>query len=101
VLMDKQRPDGQLVIGDVSLPYLVARILNRLARQHGGPPLSYAKHLREAIEVEVGNQVLFMRSRGDSWREIGAELGVTAQAAHRKYGTSTKKAKVTQTDMQP
>jgi hypothetical protein len=44
-------------------------------------------HKREEVEVELERGVQAARAAHRSWSEIGAMLGVSKQAAQRKYGT--------------
>jgi len=44
---------------------------------------------RESIDVALAAAVRAARKNGRSWSEIGAMLGVTKQAAQRKYGHPT------------
>lgn len=44
---------------------------------------------RDGIDVALGDAVRTARREGRSWSEIGAMLGVTKQAAQRKYGSPT------------
>ncbi|WP_216588061.1 hypothetical protein [Streptomyces brasiliscabiei] len=47
--------------------------------------LSLAAELRAAAELRVLKEIGRCRASGLSWAEIGAALGVSAQAAHRRY----------------
>ncbi|MGX7824076.1 helix-turn-helix domain-containing protein [Actinokineospora sp. 24-640] len=42
--------------------------------------------LRKLLERLEAVQVRSARAHGWSWQEIAAELGVTKQAVHKKYG---------------
>ncbi len=44
---------------------------------------------REDVDAELAKTVRAARAAGRSWSEIGAMLGVSKQAAQRKYGTKT------------
>lgn len=44
---------------------------------------------RDDVEAELTATVHAARAAGRSWSEIGAMLGVSKQAAQRKYGTKT------------
>ena len=44
---------------------------------------------RRQVEDELDSAVRAARSAHRSWSEIGAMLGVTKQAAQRKYGSKT------------
>ena len=41
--------------------------------------------LRSAAEVLIAERVQAERQRGATWQDIGAELGVTWQAARKRY----------------
>lgn len=44
---------------------------------------------RDDVEAELAKTVRAARASHRSWSEIGAMLGVSKQAAQRKYGTKT------------
>jgi hypothetical protein len=48
--------------------------------------LAAVASLRELLERLEALQVARARERGWSWQEIGAALGVSKQAAHKKHG---------------
>ena len=43
-------------------------------------------------ERQTGEAVLAARRAGVSWKRIGAELGISAQAAQQRYGSVPKSA---------
>jgi hypothetical protein len=43
---------------------------------------------REHVDDDLTAAVHAARTAGRSWSEIGAMLGVSKQAAHRKYGST-------------
>lgn len=45
--------------------------------------------LRDAVDFELAESVRAARKAKRSWSEIGAMLGVSKQAAQRKYGSKT------------
>ncbi|MFD8349988.1 hypothetical protein ACFV1X_13730 [Streptomyces coelicoflavus] len=47
--------------------------------------LSLAGELRTAAELRVLKEIARCRDSGVSWADIGAALGVSGQAAHRRY----------------
>lgn len=47
---------------------------------------------RARSERQIRNAVEAARRAGISWKRIGAELGITAQAAQQRYGEATKSA---------
>lgn len=44
---------------------------------------------RDQVDAELAESVRAARAAHRSWSEIGAMLGVSKQAAQRKYGTKT------------
>ena len=44
---------------------------------------------RDGIDLALADAVRAARREGRSWSEVGAMLGVTKQAAQRKYGSPT------------
>lgn len=46
--------------------------------------LNYQRH---ALDREIAQTVASSREHGQSWNTIGRALGVTAEAARRRYGT--------------
>ncbi|MGW5050953.1 helix-turn-helix domain-containing protein [Actinokineospora sp. NPDC004072] len=62
----------------------------RLAHAAGdadpGTGLRAVAALRRLLERLEAVQVRSARAQGWSWQEIAAELGVTKQAVHKKYG---------------
>jgi hypothetical protein len=44
---------------------------------------------RDHVDTELAKSVMAARAANRSWSEIGAMLGVSKQAAQRKYGTKT------------
>lgn len=87
-------------------------VIDRLARRaviySGGTRLRALADIRAAVEasiqaeIDVGDrggatdaEVLLERVMGGAlprltWRQIGEDLGVSAQAAHRKYGPRSR-----------
>lgn len=51
-----------------------------------GSPLAKAAELRDAAEELVAARVAEARIFGRTWREIGDDLGVSHQAALKRYG---------------
>ena len=51
-----------------------------------GSPLAKAVELREAAEELVEARVAEARIYGRTWRQIGEDLGVSHQAALKRYG---------------
>jgi len=47
---------------------------------------------RARSERQIGEAVEAARRAGISWKRIGVELGITAQAAQQRYGPATRPA---------
>lgn len=77
-------------------PYTVAREhLDRFAlyvrtNDTAAGYLQDLKLLEFTIDRARTETVQAMRADGMTWEQVGAALGVTAQAAHRRYRTVTK-----------
>lgn len=60
---------------------------------HPDNPLARLRATVEAqrlLEREISVEVRRAHLAGYSWREIASALGVSRQAAHKKYGKATK-----------
>jgi hypothetical protein len=53
-------------------------------------PLRRAALSRARSERQVADAVVAARRAGVSWKRIGAELGISAQAAQQRYGSVTE-----------
>ncbi|MGF0118627.1 DUF3887 domain-containing protein [Promicromonospora sp. Marseille-Q5078] len=51
------------------------------------------EHLRELVTLSVQSEVDLARAQGETWAGIGAGLGLSRQAAFRRYGTKKKTTK--------
>ena len=83
--MAARKPEPERLIKDVSLVDLVGRIVARLSAQTGEPDYLAARDLKAAVDSWLYRQVLLDIVLGRPWKEIGEKLGISAQAAHRKY----------------
>jgi hypothetical protein len=101
--MARHTPDPDRHLENVPFQDLVDRIARRTVRESGGTRLRALADLRAAVESRIEAET-HVRSRYNdengeqldkvlgtlkaqlTWREIGDELGVSAQAAHRRYG---------------
>jgi hypothetical protein len=55
-----------------------------------GDALRAAAEVRAAVDDHLRTLVDWARTEGATWAEIGAAIGVTAQAAQQRYGRSVK-----------
>ena len=63
------------------------KILGDLGTDDDGfADLSRAVALRDLSDVLVRDAVAALRASGASWRDVGAELGLSRQAAQQRYG---------------
>lgn len=62
------------------------RLADAAGDQDPGTGLRAVAALRKLLERLEAVQVRSARAQGWSWQEIAAELGVTKQAVHKKYG---------------
>lgn len=86
MLMEKYTPDGHRTVADVPLSLVMHRLAIRVAKERGIEPLSALADLRRAVEIAIERELLFpLVLKELTWSEIGSRLGVSAQAAHRKY----------------
>ncbi len=66
------------------------RILRAYGRRVGDgdvEALALMLDLAEEIDTAIAEAVKGLRTRGYSWAEIGARLGITRQAAQQRWGT--------------
>jgi hypothetical protein len=63
-------------------------IVGDLARQSGDHRYRCGRDLKAAIDVAIRRDIRRRLAEDPqlTWKTIGEELGVSAQAAHRKYG---------------
>jgi hypothetical protein len=100
MLMASRKPDPDRPVEGTTLRIAIERLALRAVKDSGGTTLRALADIRAAvdaaIERDIANdgslhdpEILFERvvgaRRRRSWREIGDDLGVSAQAAHRKY----------------
>lgn len=62
------------------------RQLDQLGYEAGAPALRAASRLRELVDDLERQAVDEMRAVGVSWAAIGAALGITRQAAEKRWG---------------
>lgn len=84
----------------------IERLALRIVRDSGGTKLRALADIRAAVEsntwtcIRLGSdpEDILERAGGwkemPTWREIGEDLGVSAQAAHRKYSSKKPSTKV-------
>jgi hypothetical protein len=88
LLMATTRPDPERRVAGISLGAVVRRLASRIVEESGGSQLQALADIRAAAERQIRVEILLLRTTivpPPSWREIGDDLGVSAQAAHRKY----------------
>ena len=69
----------------------IRRILRAYSRRVGDgdvEALAVVLNLAEEIDTAIAEAVKGLRTRGYSWAEIGARLGITRQAAQQRWGAS-------------
>jgi len=70
----------------------IAALAQQLASKGAGHALTRIDYLTEILhsaEVLRAEAVAQARREGESWQRIGANMGITKQAAQQRYGTST------------
>jgi hypothetical protein len=83
--MPYRRPDPNRVLQGTPLTNLVGAIVRRLALASGEDELQCARDLAAAVNRYIDNHLMLDVIPGSTWREIGDRLGVSPQAAHKKY----------------
>lgn len=53
--------------------------------KRGREALSHAREARRAVDALTDRAVTLARAEGATWKEIGAALGVSTQAAHKRW----------------
>lgn len=80
----------QCIVDDMERNFSVAeadKILDDLGTDDDAvADLSRAVALRDLSDVLVKDAVAALRESGASWRDVGAELGLSRQAAQQRYG---------------
>jgi DNA-directed RNA polymerase specialized sigma24 family protein len=77
---------------EITIGEAAQHIANAASAAAGGPKervipeaLAALAKARHAIETAIGQEVLTAQLDGYTWKQIGRELGVSAQAAHKRY----------------
>ena len=85
--MTRRRPQPYRVVGGELHDY-ARRIIVDLGRQEGDHWYLCGRDLKAAIDVAIRRDIRrrLAEDPGLTWKRIGEDLGVSAQAAHRKYG---------------
>jgi hypothetical protein len=95
---------------DSALERITRRLIQRLVQAEGGPTgllaeIRMAALIRRAIDEQISSLIISGQYSTDAllddilaepperptWREIGEALGVSAQAAQRKYGPAVRR----------
>ncbi len=86
--MTRRRPQPYRVITWEELHAYAMRLMRDVSERSGDHPYRCGRDLKAAIDVAIRRDI--RRRLADNpeltWKTIGEELGVSAQAAHRKYG---------------
>jgi hypothetical protein len=86
--MARHVPDSDRTLEGVAFREALDRLALRAVRESGGTKLRALADLRAAVEYCIVMEA--RRSRASvqklTWREVGDELGVSAQAAQQRYG---------------
>ena len=86
MLMEHRRADPAREVQGVPINVVIRRLAARAARD-GESELRALADLRAAVDQEIAVAVtLALAVGGRTWRALGDDLGVSPQAAHRKYG---------------
>jgi hypothetical protein len=64
----------------------IAQLAEQVGSEDPAVGLAGVRALREVVERLEDLHVGAARARGWSWQEIGAALGVSRQAVHKKHG---------------
>lgn len=81
------QPSPEREINGTPLRYVVDRLARRLASESGESHIRALADIQTAVDHTLRSTILLQRVLRDppTWAAIGADLGVSAQAAHRKY----------------
>lgn len=86
-----QEPTGEPI--DPFTDRLMQVAVRRISEQRNATSLvdrlSLAAEIRAAAELRVKKEIARCRRAGLSWAEIGTALGVSSQAAHRRYAKAS------------
>jgi hypothetical protein len=84
--MAERRPKGGARDSEVPWTNLAEKLAAHVADKNGWTQLRALANLRTGIEQAIRAEVLLaVAVEGRTWQQIGEELGVSAQAAHRRY----------------
>lgn len=79
---------------DHTLRHGAASMLRSAARRDDFdvPDLGTLASIQETLDAAMQTAVDNLRSQGHSWATIGAELGITRQSAHERFGKTKKES---------
>jgi len=85
--MTRRRPQPYRVVGGELHDY-ARSVIVQLGKQEGDHWYRVGRDFKAAIDVAIRRDIRrrLADNPGLTWKTIGDELGVSAQAAHRKYG---------------
>jgi hypothetical protein len=87
-----RRPNPVLALQGVELKHLVGAIIRRMSQESGEHEYQCARDLHAAIEDWLKPGILLDQVLGGglTYKKLGEQLGISAQAAHKRYGPRRK-----------
>jgi hypothetical protein len=105
MLMGSRTLDPDRSVEGATLRTVIGRLARRIVIDSGGTKLRALADIRAAVEANIRDEihgggaigaeelldrVSYGANPERTWRQIGEDLGVSAQAAHRKYGPRSR-----------